>query len=127
MTFDLGRARRERPGCDNVLHFNNAGASLMPAPVLDATVAGIPGVQPHDLGVKPCGIVTFTVADHQPEAIKQRLAAERINVTTSTPFSTRLDMERRGLDGLVQASLHYYNSDEEIERFVGVLSRVARG
>src|SRR5437868_8051625 len=39
MPFDLQRARDETPGCKNVLHFNNAGASLMPKPVLDATIA----------------------------------------------------------------------------------------
>jgi cysteine desulfurase/selenocysteine lyase len=36
---DLSRARRETPGCGEVIHFNNAGASLMPGPVLDATVS----------------------------------------------------------------------------------------
>ena len=39
MPFDVERARRETPGCTNVVHFNNAGASLMPQPVLDATIA----------------------------------------------------------------------------------------
>ncbi len=38
MAFDLRRARQETPGCANVLHLNNAGASLMPQAVLDATV-----------------------------------------------------------------------------------------
>ncbi|MCX5415775.1 aminotransferase class V-fold PLP-dependent enzyme [Streptomyces sp. NBC_00059] len=34
--FDVDRARRETPGANRVIHFNNAGASLMPVPVVDA-------------------------------------------------------------------------------------------
>ncbi len=36
--MDVLRLRDETPGCVNVMHFNHAGASLMPAPVLDSVV-----------------------------------------------------------------------------------------
>jgi cysteine desulfurase / selenocysteine lyase len=41
MAIDVQRARRETPGCENVLHFNNAGAALMPQPVLHATIGHV--------------------------------------------------------------------------------------
>ena len=38
MAIDVCRARRETPGCKNVLHFNDAGAALMPQPILHVTI-----------------------------------------------------------------------------------------
>jgi len=36
VTIDLARARRDAPATAEVPHFNNAGAALMPTPVLEA-------------------------------------------------------------------------------------------
>ncbi len=38
MGIDVARARALTPGCEEVLHLNHAGASLLPQPVLDAVV-----------------------------------------------------------------------------------------
>src|SRR3954451_1837534 len=35
-TDELEKLRADTPGCEGRIHFNNAGAGLMPAPVLEA-------------------------------------------------------------------------------------------
>ncbi len=87
----------------------------------------LPGVLVHDRGVTQCGIVTFTVDGLDPVEIQQRLAVNNINVTVSERQSTRLDMEARGLAKMVRASLHYYNTEEEIGRFCEQIERMIEG
>lgn len=36
MTLSLAQLRADTPGTEHVIHFNNAGASLMPVPVIQA-------------------------------------------------------------------------------------------
>lgn len=88
-------------------------------------LADVPGVMVRDLGLRKSGIVTFTAAGRDPARMKADLAARRMNVTISEITTTRLDMEARGLDTLVRASVHYYNTEEEIERFVAALRELA--
>ena len=83
-----------------------------------------PGVTVHDLGQVQCGIVSFTVAGHDTRAVREALLAQQVNVSTSSLFSTRLDMAARGLNTLVRASVHYYNTDAEIERFCAALANL---
>lgn len=75
----------------------------------------IPGIAVRDLGAVKGGIVTFTHQALPPESIKERLAARRINVSTSSVMSTRFDMEARGLSTLTRASVHYLTTDDEID------------
>jgi selenocysteine lyase/cysteine desulfurase len=83
----------------------------------------LPGVTLHDLGRERCGIVSFTVTGESPRETRRRLAEQGINVSTSSAASTRLDMEARGLEDLVRASVHYYNTEGEVERFCAAVGR----
>ncbi|MGH9900608.1 MAG: aminotransferase class V-fold PLP-dependent enzyme [Pyrinomonadaceae bacterium] len=84
---------------------------------LRARLGEIRGVRVRDLGAERCGIVSFTVEGKEPEAIRQQLAERGINVSVSVRRDTRLDMEARGLGDMIRASVHYYNSEAEVERF----------
>jgi selenocysteine lyase/cysteine desulfurase len=91
------------------------------ADALRARLRTVPGITVHDQGIERCGIVTFAAAGREPEAVRRALASAGIHVTTSTPFGTRLDMEARGLTGLVRASVHYYNTEAELRRLEDAL------
>lgn len=94
------------------------------ASTLRTRLQHIPRVQVHDLGLRKCGIVTFTIEGCSPQEIHGKLAAQKINVSVSTVYSTRLDMDQRGLAGVVRASVHYYNTEEEIERFCDLVTHM---
>jgi cysteine desulfurase / selenocysteine lyase len=84
---------------------------------LRAELEQIPGVTVRDIGAERCGIVTFTADGMGAREVQQALAGRSMNATISTVASTRFDMEARGLDEVVRASVHYYNDEAEIERF----------
>jgi len=89
-------------------------------------LADIPGVTVRDLGRERCGIVTFTLSGTEAEAVKAALAAQRINVSTTTVNGTRIDMEQRGLAAMTRASVHYYNSEDEIARAAEAVAALSR-
>lgn len=89
---------------------------------LRARLAAVDRVTLRDLGPEPGAIVTFTVDGIDPVAVREALAARRINVSVSNRGSTRLDMERRGLDAVVRASVHYYNTEEEIDALAAAVA-----
>jgi selenocysteine lyase/cysteine desulfurase len=80
-------------------------------------LSALPGVTVRDRGRERCGIVTFDLRSRGALEIRDALLGRGVNVSVTTVTSTRLDMEARGLEALVRASVHYYNTEDEVDRF----------
>jgi selenocysteine lyase/cysteine desulfurase len=90
---------------------------------LRARLAEVPGVTVRDRGARRGGAVTFTREGHPASEIQQLLDTERINVSVTQSDQYRYDAEPGGPVPRVRASAHYYNTEDEIDRLVAVLSR----
>jgi len=84
----------------------------------------LPRVTLHDLGRVRSGIVTFSTESREATAVKQALREQGINVSVSSPSWTLLDSKARRLPDMIRASVHYYNTEDEIERFCETLSEL---
>jgi selenocysteine lyase/cysteine desulfurase len=104
---DLGTARIE----DRVLGL---------AARLREELAARPGITVLDRGARPSGIVTFTVDGRDPAAVKAAARERGVNVNVTDPISHGYDPHAR--PAAVRASVHYYNTDEELERLLSVLA-----
>ena len=85
----------------------------------------IEGVTIRDLGLTKGGIVTFDVDGRQTMEVRELLTERSINVSTCTSFSAPYDMRSRGIEGLVRASVHAYNTDGEIDDLVSAIQILA--
>lgn len=86
----------------------------------------VPGITVHDLGQQKSGIVTFGLRGHDASNIMARLAQQRMYVTVGRKEIARLDLEHRGLDKVVRAATHYFNTEEEVSRFVQAIHNMAK-
>lgn len=87
------------------------------ADALRARLSDLPAVTVHDKGREQCGIVTFSVDGWAPADVRATLREQQINVWITSHAMTRLDMDARGIDVMVRASVHAYNTEDEIDRF----------
>jgi len=87
------------------------------ARLLRQSLEEVPGITLHESGENLSGIVTFSRTDEQAADLQQRLWRAGMNTSVVKQVNTRLDFDRRGLKDINRASVHYYNTEAEIERF----------
>ena len=93
---------------------------------LRSQLTTLPDVIVRDRGITQCGIVTFTIEGHDPEDIKRALSASHINDSVAMRNGALLDMDAPKLTSVVRSSIHYYNTEEEIERFCQAIKSIIR-
>jgi len=88
-------------------------------------LADIGGVLIRDRGRHRCGIVTFTLEGKPSRDLVAALRQQRMNCHASAPGNTLLDSTARRLPDLVRASVHYYNTEDEVARFAQAVAALA--
>ncbi|MGK2930320.1 MAG: aminotransferase class V-fold PLP-dependent enzyme [Acidimicrobiales bacterium] len=91
---------------------------------LRAQLGGLDGVTVHDRGEVRGGIVTFTVDGHDSKQVQVGLHTAGVNTSVTTPSHSHFD--GRGLPALVRASVHYYNTEDELGRLLEVVASLRR-
>jgi cysteine desulfurase / selenocysteine lyase len=81
----------------------------------------IPSIELTDLGSKPCGIVTFRKIGEDPKSTISRLEAAGISASVSAFPWGALDFQARGINSLVRTSVHYFNTEAEIDRVCSLI------
>ena len=85
-------------------------------------LADVPGVTVHDHGAVLGGIVTFSMSSMLPGEIQKYLHAHGVNISVTGGAGGRIDFQARGLESLARASLHYFNTPEEIRKMAELLA-----
>ena len=86
----------------------------------------IDGITVHDTGEHKGGIVTFSVCGVGSSHVKSGLAEKKIHVSVGLDKSTLIYMNRKSLNTVVRASVHYYNTEEEINGMCGALESIVK-
>ena len=85
-------------------------------------LAEIEGVTVTDTGSVRSGLVLFLYDMVPATRLVNRLAGHNIVARVSPRFGTRLDEKLSALEELVRASVHYYNTEDEIDHFCDALA-----
>ena len=88
------------------------------------SLSAIPGVSVLESGDRLSGIVTFSRDTEAATDLHGRLQRRGINTSVVKQANTRLDFDRRGLSDINRASVHYYNTEREVEQFCRIVQEI---
>lgn len=92
---------------------------------LRAGLGDILGVTVCDIGRAKSGICTFFIDGKDATEVRAALWSRHINTSVSKPQSTLLDMTSRALGDINRASVHYFNTEAEIDAITDAVGDIA--
>lgn len=92
------------------------------AALLREKLQQLPGVTVHEHGEQLSGIVTFSCAGQDASSVQKTLRQHKVNTSIARYQTNLLDFSKRKLSDINRASVHYYNTEQEIDTFCQVLS-----
>ena len=84
----------------------------------------IQNIDVRDTGLCQSGIVTFTCKTFSAEQVKNSLSKQGINVSIVVASSSLPDLEERKINEVIRASVHYFNTKEEIDKVINTMRKL---
>jgi selenocysteine lyase/cysteine desulfurase len=88
---------------------------------LRAALRRQPEITLVDRGERPSGIVVFTHQRHPAQTVVARLREAGVNTWVTRPSASRFDAASRAVEQAVRASVHYYNTEDEVDTLAALL------
>ena len=85
-------------------------------------LAELAGLSVLDEGRTRCGIVTFTVRGEATMAMQTQLREAGLNVSAPGRRNAQHDLGARGIDAVLRAAVHYFNTEDEVDRAVQIIA-----
>lgn len=89
---------------------------------LNRQLQSINGVEVHERSANLSGIVTLSRVNTEAGTLRENLQTLGVNTSVAKKQNARLDLDSVLDRDVLRASLHYYNSEEEVTRFVDLLA-----
>ncbi|MDH6220407.1 N-methyl-L-tryptophan oxidase [Streptomyces pseudovenezuelae] len=97
------------------------------ASALRVRLAALPGVRVTDPPASGGAIVTFVVDGLDGGEVQRQLALRRVHLVAVPADHGRWDMDPRGLEKVVRASVHVYTDERDLDALVEGVAEIAAG
>lgn len=89
---------------------------------LNNKLRALPSVEVMERSRELSGIVTFQKKNIDAVTLARKLRQKNINTSVSQQSNAQLDLALKNIGDVNRASIHYYNSTEEIDQFVDAVA-----